>query len=274
MFPRKAIDPQNVRRPAVAGQFYPADKSQLQRQVGQFLAAARPGYPPLPKAIIAPHAGYIYSGPIAASAYNWIISGREQIRRVILLGPAHRVHLRGLAVSSAKAFATPLGDVPLDPEPLAQLLRLPQLTVSDEAHAPEHGLEVHLPFLQTVLADFVLLPLLVGWATPAEVSQVLELTAGGPETLLVISSDLSHYHPYPIAKQCDQQTTADIEALAPLQDGQACGWMAINGLLQLARQRGWQARTVDLRNSGDTAGSPKQVVGYGAYLFSEGTALI
>lgn len=270
MFPRKGIETKKVRPPAVAGQFYPADRAYLQQQIHDFLGAARPGQSPLPKAIIAPHAGYRYSGPIAASAYNWLRPGREQIRRVVLLGPAHRVHLRGLAASSAEAFATPLGDVPLDGETLAQLLQLPQMCLFDEAHAPEHGLEVHLPFLQLVLADFVLLPLLVGWAMPEQVSQVLGLAAGGPETLIVISSDLSHYYPYPVAKRLDQETTANIEALTPLQDGQACGWMAINGLLQLAKERDWQVKTVDLRNSGDTAGSRKEVVGYGAYLFSEG----
>jgi AmmeMemoRadiSam system protein B len=256
-----------VRRPAVAGQFYPAEAPRLRRLVEQYLEEASENGK-LPRAIIAPHAGYIYSGPIAASAYVRLRAGRNAIRRVVLLGPAHRVPVRGLAASSADAFATPLGEVPLDREAIDRILELPQVHVQDDAHAPEHGLEVHLPFLQTVLADFRLVPLVVGEAAPAAVAEVLAQFAGDPHTLIVVSSDLSHYQDYDNARRLDQEASMAIEHLRPLAAGQACGRHAINGLLHLARERGWQAHTVDLRNSGDTAGPRHQVVGYGAYLFS------
>lgn len=260
----------NVRQPAVAGQFYPADPQRLRTTVQEFLrqargkgeAAAAP-----PRAIIAPHAGYPYSGPVAATVYAQVAAGRGSIRRVVLLGPAHRVPVRGLAASSAAAFATPLGDVPLDRDAVESLLQLPQVRLFDEAHAPEHGLEVHLPFLQLTLDDCRLVPLVVGEATPDEVAAVLEPFSGDEDALLVISSDLSHYLDYESARRLDRQTSDAIEALRPLGAGQACGRHAINGLLQLARTRGWQARTLDLRNSGDTAGPRDRVVGYGAYRF-------
>lgn len=256
----------NVRRPAVAGQFYPADAVSLQKMIHGFLqqVEAEGG---VPRAMIVPHAGYPYSGPIAASAYARLAPAGERIRRVVLLGPAHRVPVRGLAASSADAFATPLGEVPLDEQAIRRLLELPQVEMMDAAHAPEHGLEVHLPFLQVVLDDFSLVPLVVGNATPQEVAEVLEMFAGDPATLIVISSDLSHYQDYDTACSLDRATSRSIERLRPLAAGQACGRYAINGLLLLAQQHGWQVQTVDLRNSGDTAGPRHQVVGYGAYVF-------
>lgn len=254
-----------IRPPAVAGQFYPAAPGTLRAMVDEFLANVTGNGEPC-QALIAPHAGYIYSGPIAASAYACLASRREQIRRVVLLGPAHRVPVRGLAASSASAWATPLGNVPLDEAAIQELVTLPQVRYDDQAHAPEHSLEVHLPFLQTVLADFSLIPLVVGEATPEEVAEVLEQFAGDDATLLVVSSDLSHYQEYEHARALDRATSEAIERLQFLQPGQACGQRAINGLLQLARQQGWRARTLDLRNSGDTAGPRHQVVGYGAYL--------
>lgn len=257
-----------VRQPAVAGQFYPANSRRLRTTVESFLRQAQGnGAPALPRAIIAPHAGYPYSGPVAATAYAQLAAGRETIRRVILLGPAHRVPVRGLAASSADAFATPLGEVPLDRGAVERLLKLPQVRLSDEAHAPEHGLEVHLPFLQLTLNDFHLVPLVVGEAPAGEVAEVLELFTGDDDALLIVSSDLSHFLDYESACRADRQTSDAIEALQPLGAGQACGRHAINGLLQLAQRREWQARTLDLRNSGDTVGPPEQVVGYGAYRF-------
>jgi MEMO1 family protein len=255
-----------IRRPAVAGQFYPASPRQLQEMVDEFMADAA-GNGQMPRAVIAPHAGYIYSGPIAASAYAHLEAGRESVRRVVLVGPAHRVPVRGLAASSAVAWTTPLGTVSLDGDAIRALVALPQVRYDDEAHASEHGLEVHLPFLQTVLDDFLLVPLVVGEASPIEVAGVLERFAGDPATIIVISSDLSHYEDYERARLLDQETSRAIEKLEPLNMGQACGQKAINGLLLLARQQGWRARTVDLRNSGDAAGPRHQVVGYGAYLF-------
>jgi hypothetical protein len=259
---------QTVRPAAVAGAFYPADKHQLQAVVRQFLAQAEGGGG-LPKAIIAPHAGYIYSGPIAASAYARLRQGRGRIRRVVLLGPAHRVGFRGLAVSAAQAFATPLGQVPVDREACDALAALPFVHTLDQAHAQEHSLEVHLPFLQEVLGAFSLVPLVVGDAAPEEVCAVLEALWGGEETLIVISSDLSHYHDYATARRMDAATSRAIESLRREDIGyhDACGRLPISGLLIAAKRRGLSAKTVDLRNSGDTAGSKDQVVGYGAYVF-------
>jgi AmmeMemoRadiSam system protein B len=265
-----------IRRPAVAGQFYPGESQRLRAQVEGYLAGAATarqengGRPP--KAIIAPHAGYIYSGPVAGSAYAYLAAAGPAVRRVILLGPAHWAHTPGLAASSAEAFATPLGVVPVDRQAQEQVLALSQVRIADEAHVREHCLEVQLPFLQVIFDDFTLVPLAVGSAGPAEVAEVIEQLWDGDETVVVISSDLSHYHDYRTAVELDKATSKAIEALQPLSEGQACGRRAINGLLQLARQRGMVARTVDLRNSGDTAGPRDRVVGYGAYVFNETVA--
>lgn len=258
---------QTVRPPAVAGMFYPADAAELQAQIDSFLREATPVGTP-PKAVIAPHAGYIYSGPIAASAYVRLRPLSDTVSRVVLLGPSHRVAFRGLAASSASAFRTPLGDIPLDAEALDNLRDLPQVRVLDQAHALEHSLEVQLPFLQTVLKDFKLVPLVVGDATYAEVAEVLERLWGGPETLIVISSDLSHYHDYATARRMDTATSQAIAALQPerLDYEDACGRTPVGGLLTAARAHGLHAEIVDLRNSGDTAGPRDQVVGYGAYV--------
>jgi AmmeMemoRadiSam system protein B len=258
----------SVRPPAVAGTFYPANAAALRASVTGFLAAVQPAVK-TPKAIIAPHAGYIYSGPIAASAYAQLAPRRDTITRVVLLGPAHRVAIKGLAVSSADAFMTPLGSVPLDRAAIDRILTLPQVRSADTAHTEEHSLEVHLPFLQEVLEDFQLVPLVVGDATAAEVGEVIDTLWGGPETLIVISSDLSHYHDYDTARRLDRATSKAIEALRPQDIGfdQACGRIPVNGLLEVAKRRGLRVTTLDLRNSGDTAGSRDRVVGYGAWVF-------
>ena len=258
----------NVRNPAVAGLFYPADPRELRAMIADFLAAADTSVS-VPKAIIAPHAGYVYSGPIAASAYARLKPARGQISRVVLLGPAHRVGFHGLALSSADYFVTPLGRIPIDQEAVKKISRLPQVHVMDAAHAQEHSLEVHMPFLQEVLGEFSLLPLVVGDAEPGEVAEVLDLLWGGPETLIVISSDLSHYHDYKTAQNLDSRTSQAIEQLRieDIQYDQACGRNPVNGLLHVARRLGLKAKTIDLRNSGDTAGSSDRVVGYGAYVF-------
>lgn len=256
-----------TREPAVAGLFYPADAQELHRLVKGLLQQAQVDVPSSPKALIVPHAGYVYSGPIAASAYARLRAAGDQIRRVVLLGPAHRIGFHGLAASSASEFRTPLGDIPLDTTALSRILELPQVRIFDAAHAAEHSLEVHLPFLQEVLRDFSLVPLVVGDATYAEVAEVLDQLWGGPETLIVISSDLSHYHDYATAQHMDQATSRAIEALEPerIDYEHACGRTPVGGLLLSARARGLQADTLDLRNSGDTAGPRNQVVGYGAY---------
>jgi len=263
---------ERVRPPAVAGLFYPDDPAELEAAVRTYLAEAagkaRPDAPP-PKAVIAPHAGYVYSGPVAASAYVPLARGRGRIRRVVLLGPSHRVPFRGLAASSAAWFETPLGRVPVDRTAVAALLDLPQVRVLDAAHAQEHSLEVHLPFLQAALGDFALVPLVVGDASPEEVGEALERVWGGPETAVVVSSDLSHYLDYETARRVDAATARAIEALEPEAIGyeQACGRNPVNGLLWVARRKGLHAHTVDLRSSGDTAGPRDRVVGYGAWLF-------
>ncbi|MDT8384973.1 MAG: AmmeMemoRadiSam system protein B [Gammaproteobacteria bacterium] len=261
-----------IRPPAVAGMFYPADRQQLHDDVTDYLASAVATRPnaPVPKAIIAPHAGYVYSGPVAASAYARLLPARDRIHRVILLGPSHRVPFRGLASSSADAFTTPLGQIRLDRAAIDSLADLPQVQRLDAAHAQEHSLEVHLPFLQEVLDDFQLVPLVVGDASPAEVAAVLERLWGGPETLIVISSDLSHYHDYTTARRLDRHTSNAIEGLRAeaVHSEDACGCVPVAGLLYLAREHGLQASTIDLRNSGDTAGPRDRVVGYGAYVFN------
>ena len=256
----------SIRPAAVAGQFYPDDREQLSKTVKTLLSAAQTSLS-APKALIAPHAGYVYSGPIAASAYARLTAARSTIRRVVLLGPSHRVPFHGLAISSADAFETPLGLVAVDKPMIEDVSRMPQVHLLDEAHAREHSLEVHLPFLQMLLEDFTLVPLVVGDASPREVAQVLARAWGGPETVIIVSSDLSHYHDYETAIRMDSDTSRAIEALR-LQDidyDHACGRNPINGLLHLARQNGLRAETLDLRNSGDTAGPRDQVVGYGAY---------
>ncbi|MBL8258614.1 MAG: AmmeMemoRadiSam system protein B [Candidatus Competibacteraceae bacterium] len=258
-----------VRTPAVAGLFYPADTAELRAQVRHFLTEAEAPTGSAPKAIIAPHAGYIYSGPIAASAYAGLRAARGAISRVLLLGPSHRVGFRGLAASAMTAFETPLGSIPVDHDAVALARQLPDVGFLEQAHAREHSLEVHLPFLQEVLGSFQLVPLVVGEAKPSQVGQVLETLWGGPETLIVISSDLSHYLDYQNARQMDQVTSQAIETLRFEDIGyeQACGRNPVNGLLWVARRKSLRAETLDLRNSGDTAGSRDQVVGYGAYAF-------
>ncbi len=260
---------QTVRTPAVAGLFYPADATELHAQVQQFLNESEPPTTAPPKAIIVPHAGYIYSGPIAASAYARLRAARAVITRVVLLGPSHRVGFRGIAVSGMAAFATPLGRILVDSAAVEQARQLPEVGFLEQAHAQEHSLEVHLPFLQEVLDDFKLAPLVIGDAQPSEVGAVLEALWGGPETLIVISSDLSHYHDYLTARNLDRATSQAIEALRYEDIGydQACGRNPVNGLLWVARRKGLRGETIDLRNSGDTAGSRDQVVGYGAYVF-------
>ena len=260
-----------IRPPAVAGQFYPDDPAELRRMVEGFLREVKSVTAPAPKAVIAPHAGYVYSGPIAASAYAQLGAGRDTIKRIVLLGPSHRVAFRGLAASSAEAFATPLGSVPVDAEASHEIRSLPQVVVLDPAHADEHSLEVHLPFLQIVLDDFKIVPLIVGDASDEEVGQVIDRLWGGPETRFVISSDLSHYYDYGTAQRLDRATADAIEQLRPedINEDQACGRIPVRGILCAAREHGLHARTVDLRNSGDTAGPRHQVVGYGAWAFEE-----
>ncbi len=258
----------SIRPAAVAGMFYPADEASLRGMVQQFLAQATSSGPP-PKAIIAPHAGYIYSGPIAANAYHLLENSADNFNRVVLLGPSHRVPLLGLAATSASSFSTPLGLVEIDQDMLRKLAKLKQVKLLDEAHTLEHSLEVQLPFLQTILNDFKLIPLVVGDASAREVCEVLELACQDQHTLIVISSDLSHYNDYATANKLDALTSHAIENLDGNKIGyeDACGRVPVNGLLMYASTHGLKAEIIDQRNSGDTAGDKDQVVGYGAYAF-------
>lgn len=260
-----------TRLPAVAGQFYPDNPAELRALVTGFLTSAKPDAVNIPKAIIAPHAGYRFSGPIAGSAYACLARGRQTIRRVVLLGPSHFVPLIGLAACSATRFQTPLGSVPVDEPAVARLQALPQVTIQDAAHQHEHSLEAHLPFLQLVLDQFKLVPLVAGDTTADDVGKVLNALWDGGETCIVVSSDLSHNHDYPTARQMDQDTARAIVSLnwQAIDGNRACGCHAIGGLLRAAKEHGLRCRVMDLRNSGDTSGRHDRVVGYGAFVFTE-----
>ena len=255
-----------VRPPAVAGLFYPADPGTLSTLVDRLVAAARPDGTTV-EALVAPHAGYEYSGPIAGSAYAAVAARRGGIERVVVLGPAHSVPLRGAAVSTADGFATPLGVLMVDDELRQRAVGCAAVSASDAAHAREHALEVQVPFLQRVLGDVRLLPVVVGDATIEEIASLLEAVWGGSETLVVVSSDLSHYLDHATAVVRDRRTAAAIVAREPerVGDDDACGACALRGLLAVARRRGLPIRLIDLRTSADTAGESDRVVGYGAF---------
>ena len=261
----------STRQPAVAGQFYPDDPVQLADMLQQMFDQVKNIKPAHVKALIAPHAGYIYSGSVAANAYQSLQAQAEQINRVVLLGPSHRVGFRGIATSSASSYRMPQGEIPLDRDSIDLLKALPQVMEMDQAHQFEHSLEVQLPFLQKVLKQFSLVPLVVGDCPASEVAEVIECLWGGNETLFVISSDLSHYNTYEVAQQQDKKTSDAILRLAPqdIHYEDACGRNPVNGLLLAARQHGLKPELLDLRNSGDTAGPRDRVVGYGAYIFCD-----
>ena len=259
-----------VRPSAVAGTFYPSDPEELRRDVDAHLIATAADGSATPKALIVPHAGYAYSGPTAGAAYARLRHVRTLIKRVVLLGPAHRAWVDGLAASSADGFETPLGVVPLDDELRSIAVSRARVRIDDSAHAAEHSIEVQLPFLQRSLDDFRILPLVVGDAGVAEVAAVLDAVWGGDETLLIVSSDLSHYHTYEAARRLDARTAAAIVAadVGAISDDDACGASPMRGLLASAARHGLEAHLIDLRNSGDTAGDRDRVVGYGAFVLS------
>jgi MEMO1 family protein len=265
-----------IRHPAVAGTFYPAEPDALERQLARFLSEAANAAPAAapPKAIIGPHAGYVYSGPVAARAYARLAAARGRISRVVLIGPSHYVAFRGLAVDTADAWAMPGGTVPLDKDAIALLRKLPMVGELDAAYQREHALEVHVPFLQQVLGEFRLVPIVAGEAPPEAIAAVFDALWGGPETLIVISTDLSHYLGYAQCRRMDQGTAEaierfDIDAIGP---ARACGAIPTRGLLLEARRRGMTIERLDLRNSGDTAGPKDRVVGYGAWALYEDAA--
>jgi len=259
----------NIRQAAVAGTFYPADPEQLKLMLQHYLIDAPQGKK-VPKAMIVPHAGYIYSGAIAATAYVRLKTVKKLIKKVLLIGPSHRIGFQGLALSTADQFSTPLGDIAIEKNDVKQMAEFPFVHYLDQAHELEHSLEVHLPFLQTVLDDFCLIPVVAGEASAEQVCQVIEKFWGQEDTLIVISSDLSHFHDYPTAQKIDHKTSEIIQQLQyeKLSSGSACGYVPVSGLMALARKNKLQIKAIDLRNSGDTAGRSDMdsVVGYGAYV--------
>ena len=264
---------ERIRRPAVAGTFYPGDPRQLASELEELLDGIEQFEPRMshPKALIVPHAGYIYSGQVAAAAYDELVPARGVVKRVVLLGPVHRVAVRGLALPAADGFETPLGRVPIDASARAAVAGLRQVVTSEPAHALEHSLEVQVPFLQKMLGEFALVPFAVGSASPAEVAETIERLWGGDETLIVVSTDLSHYHSYDEARAIDGRTLARIAAFATdLVHEEACGATPLNGMLQVARAKGLSIRQLAANNSGDTAGGKGRVVGYSAFALDEG----
>lgn len=271
-----------IRPAAVAGSFYPGHSQMLADNIRVLLRQADSGIKsPIapdscskpPKAIVVPHAGYIYSGQTAATAYSKLAKWHDTIKRVILLGPVHRVPVRGLALPDVDVFTTPLGEVKLDKTAIASVTSMKQVTVSYPAHAQEHSLEVQLPFLQSILDDFKLVPFAVGDALPQEVAEVLDTLWGGPETIIVVSSDLSHFLPYAVATEVDKSTVKNIlDMQENLTHHQACGGIPLNGLILAAKKHHLHPALLDLCNSGDTAGDKNRVVGYAAFAFTEDTA--
>ncbi|MCP4234248.1 MAG: AmmeMemoRadiSam system protein B [Aestuariibacter sp.] len=256
-----------TRPPAVAGMFYESDKSILQAQVNALLEQSPQPADTDAAALVVPHAGFIYSGAVAAQAYKTIASRTDTIERVVLIGPAHRVYLNGMAIPATQTFSTPLGDIPLDQDGLNQARRLTDVVVSDKAHRQEHSLEVQLPFLQTVLGDFKLLPVVVGDCRAESVAMLLDSLWGGPETLVLISSDLSHFHSYQQAREIDAQTCQRIvQKHSDLKGNEACGSRVINGLMSTKHCQSLTVELISACNSGDTAGDKSRVVGYGAFI--------
>ena len=257
----------HTRPPAVAGSFYPGNQSDLASTIDELVAHSESQFSQPAKAFIVPHAGYQYSGSTAAEVYSLIEKQKKKVNRVVLLGPCHRVWTQGIAIPSCDSFSTPLGEIPLDKKTLAELSHLPQVDVYDAPHEQEHSLEVQLPFLQRVLDDFSLIPLAVGDATPSEVAKVLTDLWELPNTIFLISSDLSHFLTYEVAQNVDQHTTQRILAkdYMSLDHKMACGCTPIQGLLQVAKEKSLNITLLKQCNSGDTAGDKSRVVGYAAY---------
>ncbi len=262
----------SVRAAVVAGSFYPADPNELTTMVRKYMALVRGTFNAVvPKALIVPHAGYIYSGQVAARAYARLLSARGRLDRVVLIGPSHLIPFHGLALSSAEAYETPLGRVPIDKVAVQTLRTMHNITVRDSVHAQEYSLEVHLPFLQETLGFFNLIPIITGDASPEEVAEVLEKMWGGPETLIVVSTDLSHYLDYESCRAVDASTVQAIESyhVDGIDHAQACGIVPIRGLLAVAHRKSLKVITLDVRNSGDFTGQHNRVVGYGAWALLE-----
>lgn len=269
------------RKAAVAGLFYPESPRDLANQVDYYLDKAKPAADaqiknnlkfesPQPKALIVPHAGYIYSAVTAAKAYLTLINYTNDIKRVVLIGPAHRFYFKGIALSSASHFCTPLGDIPTDLDLHSLLLRDPNVQIMDNAHAEEHSLEVQLPFLQTLLGDFAIIPIIIGDAAIEDVRNIIEATWGGRETLIIISSDLSHFEDYEETRSIDKHTRNAIESLNEelIQKHQACGSIGVKSMIRAALVHRLNVDTLHMCNSGDNSSDKKRVVGYGSWAFT------
>jgi AmmeMemoRadiSam system protein B len=266
-----AKDHARVRPASAAGLYYPRDAAGLRHALRTLLSSRTTAVDRLPKALVVPHAGYAYSGTIAAAAYHTLETpAARAVRHVVLLGPSHRVPIRGLAMPACDYYSTPVGDVPVDGATRARLRELGLAGVDDAPHRLEHSLEVQLPFLQSVLDDFEVLPVAVGSAPAEQVCRLLEAAWGGPETLIVVSSDLSHYHTCVEAQAIDEQTARSILARrSDISDAQACGAGGLNGLMEAARHKGLEVRLLERCTSGDTAGDNSRVVGYGSFALYE-----
>lgn len=263
-----------IRRSAVAGYFYPSNKEILIKQIKNFLENATLKFNYTPYALICPHAGYVYSGPIAGFSYKTLLPNKKNYKNIIILGPSHFEYVNGIAYISAEYFETPLGNAKVDLETLEKIKKLDFLVQNEDAHKKEHSIEVQIPFIQYIFQnDIPILPLAFGKISPEKIKILLE-TIWNPETLIIISSDLSHYYDYDTAKKLDKQTSDAILNLDSdaIQYEQACGRIGIQGLLMFAKEKNWKAYLLDLRNSGDTSGSKTQVVGYGAWSFTDETS--
>lgn len=271
-----------IRPPAVAGTFYPADADLLRSEIdGLIDAALHSGIAQqetaTPKAIIVPHAGLMFSGSLAALGFATVRALKDTIKRIVIIGPAHRMAFQGIALARADQFATPLGNMRCDLPALQKALALPHVQMLDDAHTLEHGLEIELPFIQRLFgeqSDIGIVPLLVSRCSPRQVHEVIEKLWGGPETLIVISSDLSHFHDYDTAKKMDNRTRAMIENFDAenIDTNDACGALPVAGMLMAARNRGMKIKTLGMRNSGDVTGDKSRVVGYGAWAVYDGKA--
>ena len=259
------------RHPAVAGLFYSDNAQQLRNDVHYYLSKSTTDQAIAPKAMIVPHAGYIYSAQAAAEGYQLLTPYADTIQRVVLLGPSHRVGFYGLALPTHSSFSTPLGDINVDKKTADQLVESGLAIYFDEAHQLEHSLEVQLPFLQCVLHEFEIVPIVVGGSDAETVSKAIDTVWGGSETLIIVSSDLSHYHPYQQAQAMDQKTALAIEQFDDqnIHHDQACGATPVRGLLISAKRHGLHIQRIALCNSGDTAGEKDRVVGYGTFAFSQ-----
>jgi len=260
------------RQASVAGSFYPKNPAQLKKTLTNLFNANEDlniDFQTPVKAIIAPHAGYIYSGPIAAKAYSLVSTCIKGKNKITIIGPSHFVPFNGIALSTAEFFETPLGKIKVDHHAYELINRIPEVIYLDEAHAREHSIEVHLPFIQYLKKDVRIIPLAVGQTSYQKVAKVLEKFCEEKDNLIIISSDLSHYHAYGYAQKYDLQTALKIEnyKCSQLGPNEACGYLAIAGLLKMAKDRKYKIKRIDLCNSGDTSGSKDTVVGYGSWFF-------